>query len=268
MEYRLFIQQFFITLGSLRAAFELIREKRLWEGIDRYGWVLRVLLVAAIIMGFYFMSEVWNWLQSLLQAHSVGDVINNMGLMASKTAQEGYASFSSGLMKYIVLLLSEVIIFHFMQRSLEEVQNKPIRTDFQAFLDAQIRMLKVVVRTWIMELIVTVLLAVVFGIFGFLAWLKPVALWLVQCYFLGLVILDNYNEQFGLPVKMSITFSRQLLGVALALGMVLYLCMLVPLIGVVAGTIWVSVTAVLAMQRLAIPIPVPPEAEADGETGS
>jgi hypothetical protein len=172
MEYRLFIQQFLRPWVACALASELIRGRRLWEGIDRYGWVLRVLVVAAIIMGFYFLSEVWSWLRTLLNAHSLGEAISSMGIVASSVAREGYASFSSGLMKYIVLLLSEVIIFHFMQRSLEETQGKPIRTDFQTFLEAQIRMLKVVIRTWILELFVTIIISIGFGIFGFLEWLN------------------------------------------------------------------------------------------------
>lgn len=73
----------------------------------------------------------------------------------------------------------------------------------------------------------------------------------VQCYFFGLVILDNYNEQFGLSIKESLATSKNYRGVSLALGMVLYLFMLVPLVGVVAGTVLVSVTAVIVLNKIA-----------------
>jgi len=174
-----------------------------------------------------------------------------MGTMISNVVTEGYESFTSGLLKYVVLVLSEVVVFHFMQRALEEIQGHPVRTDFTAFFNAQMRMIKVAIRSWILEIIVSALVSVVFGIFGFLDWLESPILFIVQCYFFGLVILDNYNEQFGMTIKESMAFSKSYMGVSLALGFVLYLLMLIPLIGVLCGTIIVSVTGAIVMSKIA-----------------
>ena len=197
------------------------------------------------------MSQVSSWMRGISQAESGIAALSSVGTLAGNMMLEGYESYTSGLLKYLILLLSEVIIFHFMQRALEELRGHPVRTDFQAFFQAQVRMVKVVIRTYILELIATITLSVFFGIFGFLDWLEPVALFLVQCYFFGLVIIDNYNEQFDMNIKDSMAFSRNYRGVSLALGLVLYLCMLVPVVGVVGGTILVSVTAVLVLNQIA-----------------
>ena len=130
------------------------------------------------------------------------------------------------------------------------LRNKPIQTNFKAFVRAQIRMLKVVVRVYVMELITTILASVVFGILGLGEWLESIAQFIVQCYFFGLVILDNYNEQQGMAIKESMQYSKNFTGVALVLGLVLYLLMLVPLVGVIAGTILVSVTGAIVMHKL------------------
>ena len=208
------------------------------------------------------MSRCGNGIGGLFQAESGIAALSSVGNLASNLAIQGYESFTSGLLKYVVLLLSEVIIFHFMQRALEELRGHPIRTDFQSFFNAQIRMIKVVIRVYILELIVTALVSVFFGIFGIIDWFEPLALFLVQCYFFGLVIIDNYNEQFGMSIKESMVFSKDFHGVSLALGLVLYLFMLVPLIGVVAGTILVSVTAVLVLNQIA-KVELDPPAVAD-----
>lgn len=250
-QIRPFLGQFLFTLGNLRAAGLLIRDRQLWTGVNRYGWVFKVLVVVAVLMGFSFLSMVSSWIGSLFQAESGMAALSSVGTFASNVALEGYESFTSGLLKYVILLLSEVIIFHFMQRALEELTGHEVRTDFQTFLDAQIRMIKVVIRTYIMELIATTLVSVFFGIFGFLGWLEPLITFLIQCYFFGLVILDNYNEQYGINIKESLEMSKNYRGVSLALGLVLYLFMLVPLIGVVAGTILVSVTAVVVLNQIA-----------------
>lgn len=268
VQFRTILGQFFLTIGALRPAVDLIRDRQLWRGINRYGWVVKALVVVAILIGLSFLGQVSKWIGSLFAAESGMVALSSVGTLASNMAIQGYESFTSGLMKYVILLLSEVIIFHFMQRALEEIQNHPIRTDFQSFLDAQIRMIKVVIRTYIMELIATVVVSIFFGIFGFLDWIEPVVLFLVQCYFFGLVIIDNYNEQFGMTIKESIEFSKGYRGVSLALGLVLYLFMLVPLVGVVAGTILVSVTAAIVLNRIAkleVASPEVPIADVDME---
>ncbi|MEL7423992.1 MAG: hypothetical protein AAFN81_13410 [Bacteroidota bacterium] len=251
MEFRSFLGQLLLTIGRLPRAVMLIQERELWRGVNRYGWVVKVLVIVAIFMSLSFLSQVMGWVGGLSQADSGIAALSSVGTLASNMALQGYESFTSGLLKYVILLLSEVIIFHFMQRALEELRGHPVRTDFQAFFQAQVRMFKVVIRVYILELIATVALNVFFGIFGFLDWLEPITLFLVQCYFFGLVIIDNYNEQFGMNIKDSMAFSRNYRGVSLALGFVLYLCMLVPLVGVVAGTILVSVTAVLVLNQIA-----------------
>lgn len=249
--YRIFINQFFLTLGSLRSAVDLIRERELWRGINAYSWVFKALMIVAVIIGLTFLVEVGSWLADLVNGSAEVDALSGMGIMASSLATEGYESFSSGLLKYVVLVLAEVVVFHFMQRALEEIQGHPIRTDFQAFFAAQVRMVKVALRSWVLELLISILVSIFFGIFGFLDWLESPILFFVQCYFFGLVILDNYNEQFGMTIKESMVFSQSYLGVSFALGLVLYLMMLVPLIGVVAGTIIVSVTAAIVMNKVA-----------------
>ena len=250
MDLRTYLGQFLLTIGRLPKAAELIRDKELWRGVNRYGWVVKVLVIVAILMSLSFLGLVMDWITGLTKAESGIAALSSVGTFASDVFFTGYESFTSGLLKYVILLLSEVIIFHFMQRALEELRDHPIRTDFQAFFNAQVRMIKVVIRVYILELLVTVLVSIFFGIFGFIDWLEPFASFLVQCYFFGLVIIDNYNEQFDMSIKESMVFSKRFHGVSLALGLVLYLFMLVPLIGVVAGTILVSVTAVIVLNQI------------------
>ena len=249
MQFRTIVAQFFDTLSAIPEAWHMIRDRKLWRGVDRYGWVAKVLLVAGVLLGWSFLRQVFQWFGQLGSVDSPISALSSMGNLASSVALEGYESFTSGFMKYVVLLLSEVLIYHFMQRALEEITDKPVSTRFQDFLDAQIRMLKVVFRTWIFELIATLGISIVFGIFGFLDWLEPAALFIVQCYFFGFVIMDNYFEQFDLSIRDSTEESRSLTGIALGLGIVLYLAMLVPIVGVVAGTIVVSVAAAIVMNQ-------------------
>ena len=247
----------------------MIRDRQLWKGVEGYGWVTKVLLVAAVILGASFIGQVVNWIQELSRVDSPISALSSFGNFAKNVALDGYSSFSSGLLKYVVLLLSEVLIYHFMQRSLQELVDKPVTTRFKAFFDAQIRMIKVTFRAWLMELVISIGVSIVFGFLGFIGFLEAPVLFLVQCYFFGVVILDNFFEQFDMKIEVSMKQCQQYLGVAVAIGLVLYLLMLIPLVGVVAGTILVSVTAAIVMNQWSdiafVPVAESPEAPAAGQ---
>ena len=89
------------------------------------------------------------------------------------------------------MALVEVIIFHVSRRTLEIIAEKKGDTSFDTFVKAQIRMLKVIIRAWVLELIITSLIKVVFSIFGTLEFLQPIFIFGVQCYFLGFIVMDN-----------------------------------------------------------------------------
>ena len=134
---------------------------------------------------------------------------------------------------------------------------KPAFT-FKIFIAAEKRMIKASLLAWIMEIIVTAIAKAIIGIVGLGYLLNDPAGLLIQFYFLGFIIIDNYHECFGLTLKESAKRTKQVTGVAIAIGGVAYLLMYIPLIGVVAATMLGAVTCTLAMQRFA-PIAVPEE---------
>ena len=89
------------------------------------------------------------------------------------------------------------------------------------------------------------------GFVGF-DWLdKPVG-FVIQCYFLGFAMIDNYHECFDLRVHQSEKRTRRVaVGVAIATGLVAQLLMYVPLIGAAVAAMIGAVAATLAMERFA-----------------
>ena len=87
------------------------------------------------------------------------------------------------------------------------------------------------------------------GIIGF-TFLKPVATLLIQSYFLGFAIIDNYNELYHMDIKQSLNYANQYGGVTLIIGLSAYIMMLIPLVGTVAGPLIGAVVAALTMHEL------------------
>lgn len=242
--------QFQYALLKHREAPMFIRKHKLWEGFWRYGWVSRMLVVIALLIGIKLFSIFWNW-WGKAELDDLGSAVSSMGMLAGDFFKEGFDYLFLGGMKYVMLILMEVLVFHFCRRTVSILTGKDSPASFDDFFKAQVRMIRVSIRSWIRESIVTVLLGVAFGVAGFLHFLEPVAVFIVQCYYLGFTIVDNYNEQFGLSVKESAqdVYERHA-GVALAVGAVLNVLLVIPLLGAVVAPFLSAVAATLVMFEL------------------
>lgn len=246
----IYFRQFIFTLRKHREAIDFIYEKKIWEGFWRYGWVAKVLIVVGVLIGLKFLSIIFNWFTQADGSTPLA-VLSSVGALFQNIASEGYRFLFAGSMKYIMIILLEIVIFHVSRRTLSILTGQDSDATFDAFLEAQKRMIKVAIYCWIMEMIATILLKIFFGIFGFVDFLRPVALFAVQSYYLGFAVVDNYHEQFGMEIKESGKAMLDYLGVALATGMFLQLAFAIPVAGTVGGPFIAAVAATLAMHELA-----------------
>lgn len=247
--YKKYAVQFKQTLLTYKEAALFIRKHKLWEGFWKYGWVSRVLIGLAIILGLKFVNIFVNWIRHLNRGES-RNVLAEMGTLIGNVAFESYNFLFVGGLKYIMILLLEVVIFHICRRTLEILTRKTTDLTFKTFLKAQVRMFKLVLACYIFEMIFTVGIKIAFGIFGFFDFLQPIFIFAVQCYFLGFLVMDNYIEQFGFEIKESMKYGTQFIGVSLAIGLFLSIVLLIPLIGAIIGPMIAAVTLTLVMYRL------------------
>jgi uncharacterized protein involved in cysteine biosynthesis len=250
-----YFRQFLYVLNKHIEAVIFLYEHKLWRGILRYGWVSKFLVVLAVLIGIKMLQVLRDWWSS---AHFEDPelALSSVGSLLGEVATESYSFLFAGSMKYVMLVLVEVIIFHFSRRTVEILTAKPARADFQEFVQAQFRMIKVALRSWIMEIIAVAIIGVVFSLFNFLnIWginevLKPALIFLAQSFFTGFAVVDNYNEQFRMPIRESFQVTKKLAGVSIGAGMVLQLLMPIPLVGLVFGSVLVAIAVVLAMFEL------------------
>ena len=243
------IQHFLHTLKIYQGAILFIRQHRLWDGLTQYGWLTRFLMLAGIFVGLKFFSIFMRWLMQAAQTDTAHLFSMATG-MFTDIFREGYGSLFGGGTKYLMLILLEVIIFHISRRTLEILQgNTDADLSFDAFMRAQVRMIKVAVYAWVMSMIIIKLIGIPLGMLG-ISFTKPFFAWLVHSYFLGFAVIDNFNEQYHLSVKKSAKYTLQYVGIAMAVGCVLYVLMLIPVAGPILGPVLAAVTATVAMYEL------------------
>jgi len=235
-----------LTIQNYRNVLPFVQKHQLWKGLFDYGWVSKFLAIVGLIAGLKFVNIFQNWVRDETTSFfSISSVFNLVG----DTLSEGYELFVMGGFKYVILILLEIVIFHFARKTLQVLTGEEQDANLQAFIEAQVRMIKVVFFCFGAELAFSILLKIGFSILS-IKWLLPGTLMIVQCFFLGFAIIDNYNEIYKMTIKQSFKYTQQYLGVAVAIGVVVYILMLLPLVGTVLAPLLGAVVATMTMHQL------------------
>ena len=250
-----YLGQFADLLGVFRTvkpAWEFLRTHRLWRGLREYGWLIRGLVVVSLIVGWHSLD----WLQALL------DRIDREGLSALSSADSSLDMqgrflelfvFEDGG-KYLILVLTEVLVFHFLRRTIEIKTGIPQRRDFKAFQIALFRMVGLAGMLFGLEIAGKVLIEVFVGVVDGILWLpdftKYLLEYVLQFYLLGFALVDNYFEVKGLRLGQLPFLTQRMLGATIGLGAVFQLLLLVPLLGpILAATIGAVVACLFFLEE-------------------
>lgn len=244
-----YYEQFLYAVYTIPEAAILTRRKRLWEGFWRYGWVSRLLIILAIIAGVKFFDLLFDWFGQV-DTSNPASVASSVGSFFTDVAAEELEFLFSGGLKYAMLALMEILIFHITRRTYQILSGKDSDASFKAFLRAQVRMLKVTLRSYVLEMIIVALINAAISMMNFLSPLGWIAIVGVQAYYMGFTIIDNYFEQFHMTIRESIRESRRYLGIVLALGLILQLFFIIPVLGTIVGPLLATVAATMIMFEL------------------
>lgn len=222
---------------------------RLWEGLRQYGWVARGLVALGVIIGIYVVSETVDWFDSHANEPVYMALIGEDSLLI-RWFSDLIDSMSDGALNMVTMVLLEVVIYHFMRRTLQIVLDKTVKDahTFKPFLNAQVRMIFVSILAVVFQGLAINFADVFLSEGGWLFWCISL---MIQAFFLGFVVADNYNEQFGLTIEQSVRqLWRGYIGICLGLGLPLFIMLKVPLFGTILGPLVTSVTAAIVLREL------------------
>ncbi|MEL6124707.1 MAG: hypothetical protein AAFR14_13410, partial [Bacteroidota bacterium] len=234
-----------VTVDSSSKCVQFIRAHQLWQGMGAYRWLTKVGLFLAVLIGLRYLSVIFDSFGGSDPTSQLG-FIGHASSALSETRSMIVGAMEGEAMKYLILVLIEVVIFHFVRRTLMIVTGDEIDTSFKTFWKAQRRMIGVVIFSYVMELVWKVIIGVVFWPFG-LDTSKQVMLFLVSSFYLGFAIVDNYNEIYHMTIKQSAKYAWQYAGVTLIVGLIMYLLMYIPVVGPIIGPCFAAVIAALSL---------------------
>ena len=246
-EIKEFAEQFRYTVMTIDDAWLFIKKHRVWSGFWRYGWVSRFLIIIAFILGLEMIGNISEIIKRLWSTDNGAQAFAEMGSMGKAYIDHAWNFLKAGNSQFILMVLVEVLIFHACQESLKILGAQVEEASFNRFLKAQIRMFKVVLYAWILNKLIGIGFELFFGFFPLVDFLKPTALYLVESFFLGLVVMDNFNEQLGLTIKESIHFSRGYIGVGLVVGLLINVLMYIPIVGFIIAPLLAAVLATIVL---------------------
>lgn len=259
-----FIPLFLLTLTTHLEIPKFLKQHQVWKGFLKYTWVSKFLLVVAMILGFNFLSIFLNWFRQVDTSTVLG-FTTSVGVFAQEIGAKGYGLVTDGALKYVILILIEVLIFHATYKTLQVITKEDRPTPkLEDFIAAQKRMFIVVLRAFILEKLSRIAVNIVLGFLGLMV-LEDIMGLLIQCYFLGVVIVDNYHEHRQRSIKEGLFISHQIMGISLGVGLVLYCLLYIPFVGAIVGPLVAATAATLVMYeveeewQLELEMPLPKE---------
>ncbi|MBK9257100.1 MAG: hypothetical protein IPM42_16610 [Saprospiraceae bacterium] len=203
-----------------------IYKNKLWSGFFKDKLVRIVTIVAAVMIPWSLINFISTKFSDVPQ--STEDV--KLGAAALES-QLQFKDLFDGTNKYIVIILIQMLVVFFSNKTIEYLSGVTIHMSVKEMIQSQFRVLVVSVRNWILELILGIGVAIIIGITGpdFLEdWVK----YLLGCYFVGFLFIDNYNNSFGMKIKESSQVVRNHAAAAVLVGLVTKILLLIPFAGV------------------------------------
>ena len=242
------VSDFVFALITCMRAPNFILRHRLWKGFTDYKLVVITILILGLLSGITFLQSILEWWQGI-EITSVGDIGVQAASLFSNVFDSEFNLFNSGAYKYLVLIVMELLIFHTVIKTRAILTGEMEDLTTKLFLTAQIRMIKVSLFTWVAEMVFKIMLTTALSIVG-LKFLDGGLSFLIECFFLGFVLVDNYNELNGMDIKPSFKYTMQFMGASTAIGLFMYLLILIPMLGPILGTLFGAVAATIIMHEL------------------
>lgn len=241
--------QFLYALHTYPQAIKFMVKHKLWDGFWKYNWVGKLLLLAAILVGLKFIDSVTHWFKTADTSDPLA-TMSAAGSMMFNVISDEYQYLSNGSMKYLMMILLEIVIFHICRRTISILTGLDSKASMGAFIKAQIRMIKVVMACYVMEMVFGIGIKFFFNIFKSIDFLQPIFLFVVSLFFIGYAVMDNYLEQFEMSIKESLNYSKQYVGLALGIGLVIQVLFMVPIAGTILAPMVAAVTVSIILYEL------------------
>ncbi len=147
-----------------------------------------------------------------------------------------------------IALISLAPLFAFISSKVQTIDTGTIAIPCTSkYLLNCTRGIRIALRNFVLEVLLTILVLVIFFLITWILPLAPIAILILESYFMGYAMADYRNEHFNLSIKESRKVINGYLGLVLGNGLFFNIIILIPLLGVLFAPVLALVASGLSL---------------------
>lgn len=245
-------REFILGFKTYSEAHSLIKKNKLWAFVAIPGFINLILFASTFYIGWQYSSILTDSLIGLFE-NNINDSLSIIKVIIQWVflilIRILFFFFYLYIYKYIVLIIMAPVMAYLSERVETILTGKEYTFNLQQFISDVIRGITLAIRNLLVEFVILFLLFILSNV-PIIGWITPILIFIVECYFFGFAMLDYSNERKKLNIKESTSLIYKHKGLAIGNGMVFYLLMLVPLIGLMIGPSYGVVASTIAANKL------------------
>jgi CysZ protein len=241
-----FFKDLFNAIANCFKSFSLLFEKGLWPYLFYPVLVWLIMWAGSLWLFAHVSVTIAEYINQQLDLNHIPD--SGSWLSFAKPFLTGWFAtilawiiklalwFLSGTFsKYVTLILLSPLLSLLSEAAEEKQKGIAYAFNFTQFLKDVLRGIGISLRNMLLEYAIIALCFMVTLIFPPLFFITTPFLLVVSWYFTGFTMLDYNFERHKMGISQSVKFTRRHKGTACGVGMVYWLCMLLPFIGLMLG---------------------------------
>ncbi|MBR9998411.1 MAG: EI24 domain-containing protein [Cyclobacteriaceae bacterium] len=243
-------EQIFTGMNSYVSAFRILDKHNLWSILILPMILSLMIAIVVVLLAWVTSDDIVLYVTGRYSFYDYDTNIGNMiELFISILIRGLILFFYLKIYRYLVLIVLSPVFVRISEILHKNIDGADLAMNFRTYCFCSFRGIRVAVRNFILELLMT---AGLFLLTLIILWILPVipaVILLVESYFFGMVMMDYAYEMDGLSAIQSRVIIRKNAGIALGNGLIFNIIILLPLIGVILGPILALVAARTAIDE-------------------
>lgn len=247
-------KNFAIGVDTYGDAHKLIVKHNLWGYVFIPGIINLILFVLIFLVGYYTGNYAVQWVFDLLGISGEATGFFKFLVASLHFIVKILVYFLLFMLyisnyKYIVLMIMSPLLAVLSEKTDELITDKKYKLSF-------VQLLKDIKRGWtivLRNMLIEFGFIIIFFFLGFIplvGLICPIITFIISMYFFGFSMIDYTNERYRLAISQSVKFVQNNKGFAIANGLIFYLILMIPLLGLLIAPSYAVIAATIGVQQV------------------
>lgn len=243
-------EQLFWGGGAYIKAFRILDQHRLWRILILPALLSLVMAIIIGVLAWMTSDDIVLYINRQFTFRDHDSRIGNLIELAIAFIVRGITLFLFlKLYRYLILVFLSPLFVRVSSLLHREIDGSEEKLSIWSFCFCSFRGIKLALRNFFLELLITLILLFFALIVVWIAPLIPALILIVESYFFGMVMMDYSYEMDGADRKESLQMVRRNAGIAIGNGLIFSVIVLIPLLGVIFAPILSLLAARVAIDE-------------------